>query len=207
MRWSCWSFSWVNSAHGSRCVCVCSLLCVCTWMGQMQRTHFTAGYTLYNCVCDKKNKIIYIYIYRLSFFFQNRYPIMVKCLNIGNNIGKPIYRSISNFDQCKIKLWWTKETFKNIKYCKYLTNLKRLNSSKISTLVIDYRYKVRVNKQNKAKLLNDTISLQVPTYVGKSQHWVDPTTHPRTNIHIHHSESSTHVKSTTLNYHWTTSLT
>ncbi len=32
------------------CVCVC--VCVCTWMGQMQRTHFTAGYTLYNCVCD-----------------------------------------------------------------------------------------------------------------------------------------------------------
>ncbi len=29
------------------------------------------------------------------FFFQNRYPIMVKCLNIGKNIGKPIYRSIS----------------------------------------------------------------------------------------------------------------
>ncbi len=50
------------------CVCVCSLLCVCTWMGQMQRIHFTAGYTLYNCVCDKKN--IYIYIYRLAFFFK-----------------------------------------------------------------------------------------------------------------------------------------
>ncbi len=54
----------------------------------MQRTHFTAGYTLYNCVCDKK-KISGIV------FFQNRYPIMVKCLNIGKNIGKPIYRSIS----------------------------------------------------------------------------------------------------------------
>ncbi len=27
---------------------------------------------------------------------QNRYPIMVKCLNIGKNIGKSIYRSISN---------------------------------------------------------------------------------------------------------------
>ncbi len=55
----------------------------------MQRTHFTAGYTLCNCVCVKK-KIC------LSFFFQNRYPIMVKCLNIGKNIGKPIYRLISN---------------------------------------------------------------------------------------------------------------
>ncbi len=70
---------------------VCLCVCVCTWMGQMQRTHFTAGYTLYNCVCDKckKKKLSVI------FFFQNRYPIMVKCLNIGKNIGKPIYRSIS----------------------------------------------------------------------------------------------------------------
>ncbi len=32
-------------------------------------------------------------------YFQNRYPIMVKCLNIGRNIGKPIYRSISNHDR------------------------------------------------------------------------------------------------------------
>ncbi len=32
------------------------------------------------------------------FFFQNRYPIMVKCLNIGKNIGKPIYRSISKHE-------------------------------------------------------------------------------------------------------------
>ncbi len=57
------------------CVCVCvsvfTTVCVCTWMGQMQRTHFTAGYTLNNCVCDKK---------KISFFFQNRYPIMVKML-------------------------------------------------------------------------------------------------------------------------------
>ncbi len=34
-------------------------------------THFTAGYTLYNCVCDKIKKI--------------PFPIMVKCLNIGKN--------------------------------------------------------------------------------------------------------------------------
>ncbi len=33
-------------------VCVC--VCVCTWMGQIQRTHFTTGYTLYNCVYEKK---------------------------------------------------------------------------------------------------------------------------------------------------------
>ncbi len=51
------------------CVCVCVstapdvCVCVCTWMGQMQRTRFTAGYTLYNCVCDKKK-------YRLSVFFK-----------------------------------------------------------------------------------------------------------------------------------------
>ncbi len=29
-----------------------------------------------------------------NFFFTK--PIMVKCLNIGKNIGQPIYRSISN---------------------------------------------------------------------------------------------------------------
>ncbi len=58
--------------------------------------NFTAGYALYNCACDKyKKKNIYIYIYILV-FFQNRYPIMVKCLNIGKNIGTPIYRSISS---------------------------------------------------------------------------------------------------------------
>ncbi len=57
----------------------------------MQRTHFTAGYTLYNCVCEKKYKKNIGYR-----FFLNRYPIMVKCLNIGKNIGKPIYRSITN---------------------------------------------------------------------------------------------------------------
>ncbi len=45
------------------CVCVCVStapgVCVSTApgvcaleRGQMQRTHFTAGYTLYNCVCD-----------------------------------------------------------------------------------------------------------------------------------------------------------
>ncbi len=39
-------------------------------------------------------------IYRLSFFFQTRYPIMVKCLNIGKNIGKPIYRPISSLYVC-----------------------------------------------------------------------------------------------------------
>ncbi len=50
----------MNSTHCSRCVC--------TWMGQMQRTHFTAVYTLYKCVCDKLKK---------------------------KKNGKPIYRTIS----------------------------------------------------------------------------------------------------------------
>ncbi len=52
---------WV-CVHCSRCVCVCECVCVCvcvcvnvcTWMGQIQRAHFTASYTLYNC--EKKNK-------------------------------------------------------------------------------------------------------------------------------------------------------
>ncbi len=30
-----------------------------TLMGHIQRTHFTAGYTLYNCVCDNKKNIGY----------------------------------------------------------------------------------------------------------------------------------------------------
>ncbi len=42
------------------CVCVCPLLrcvCVCVHLdGSIQRTHFTAGYTLYNYVCNKKNR-------------------------------------------------------------------------------------------------------------------------------------------------------
>ncbi len=49
----------MNSVHCSRCVC--------TLMGQIQRTHFTAGYTLYNCVCDKLKKK-YIYILVIVFF-------------------------------------------------------------------------------------------------------------------------------------------
>ncbi len=67
------------------------------WMGQIKRTHFTAGCTLYNCVCKKKKNNKKKKDNRFSFFF-NRYSIMVKCLNIGKNIGRPIYRSISSFE-------------------------------------------------------------------------------------------------------------
>ncbi len=54
----------MNSANCSTCVCVCVCVCVstapsvCAWMGQIQRTHFTAGYTLYNCV-TKKNTFFF----------------------------------------------------------------------------------------------------------------------------------------------------
>ncbi len=58
----------MNSAHCSKCVC--------TWMGQIQRKHFTAGCTLYNCVCDKKK----------TFF-----------LPISDNGKRLKYRSISSF--------------------------------------------------------------------------------------------------------------
>ncbi len=60
-------------------------VCVLGWV-KCREQHFTAGYTLYNYVCKKK-------IQNRYFFFTK--PIMVKCLNIGKNIGKPIYRSIS----------------------------------------------------------------------------------------------------------------
>ncbi len=37
------------------CVCVYPLLQVCVYLdGQIQRTHFTASYTLYNCACEEK---------------------------------------------------------------------------------------------------------------------------------------------------------
>ncbi len=77
------------------CVCVCAptapSVCALGWV-KCREQNFTAGYTLYNYVCKKKKKSKPIF-----FFLQNRKPIMVKCLNIGKNIGKPIYRSISTF--------------------------------------------------------------------------------------------------------------
>ncbi len=55
----------------------------------------TADSTVYLCIYTDK-KYIYIYIYKKRNL--NRYQFMVKCFNIGKNIGKPIYRSISIFD-------------------------------------------------------------------------------------------------------------
>ncbi len=100
----------VSTAPGV-CVCVCPLLrvcvCVCVCVSTAPgvcmcvlgwvkcREHISLLVIL--CIImymTKKKKKIYIYIYR---FFQNRYPIMVKCLNIGKNIGKPIYRSLLYF--------------------------------------------------------------------------------------------------------------
>ncbi len=78
----------MNSVHCSKCVCVHYCVCVCPLLQvcvYLDGSNIEAHYTLYNGVCDKKKT------YRLSFFFQNRYPIMVKFLNIGKNIGKPIY--------------------------------------------------------------------------------------------------------------------
>ncbi len=41
----------------------------------MQRTHFTAGYTLYNCVCDKINN-------SSSTFIQKGIKVPVKTLTL-----------------------------------------------------------------------------------------------------------------------------
>ncbi len=65
-------------------------MCVCVstapGAGQIQRTHFTAVYTLYNCVCDKKKK---------GLFFTKPISDYGKMLKYGKNISNPIYRSIS----------------------------------------------------------------------------------------------------------------
>ncbi len=69
-------------------------VCALGWV-KCREQNCTAGYTLYNYVCKKKNKKKK-QIKTDIFFFTK--PIMVKCLNIGKNIGQPIYRSISNKD-------------------------------------------------------------------------------------------------------------
>ncbi len=73
-------------------VCVCVCVCVSTAPGVgalgwvKYREHISLLVILCIIVYVTNKKILDI------FFFQNRYPIMVKCYNIG----KPIYRSISN---------------------------------------------------------------------------------------------------------------
>ncbi len=82
MRWSCWSFSVVEQCPLLQvCVCVCAL----GWVKCREHISLLVILCIIVYVTKKKNV-----------FFQNQYPIMVKCLNIGKNIGKPIYRSISN---------------------------------------------------------------------------------------------------------------
>ncbi len=67
--------------HCSRCVCVHYCVCV---LGRVKcREHISPLVIL--CI------IVYVTKKKNLVFFQNRYPIMVKCLNIGT----PIYRSIS----------------------------------------------------------------------------------------------------------------
>ncbi len=81
------------STAPSVCECVPTAPSVCAlgWV-KYREQNFTAGYTLYNYV---KKKIIIIIQNRFFFFTK---PIMVKCLNIGKNIGKPLYRSVSSYD-------------------------------------------------------------------------------------------------------------
>ncbi len=87
-------------AHCSRCVCVCVSTApgvfVLGWI--KYREHISLLVILCIIVYVKKKNIVY--------FFQYWYPIMVKCLNIGENIGKPIYRSISNKKFNRTILFW-----------------------------------------------------------------------------------------------------
>ncbi len=119
MRWSCWSFSWTSTAEWTVstapgvCVCVCPLLqvCVCAlgWVKCREHISLLIIFCIIVHVTNKNKKYIYI------FFFQNRYPIMVKCLNIWKNIGKPIYRSISSSDvyRLRARLHWM--SFSNLR--------------------------------------------------------------------------------------------
>ncbi len=63
----------------------CPLLQVCTWMGQIQRTHLTASYTLYNCVTkNKKQKK------KHPFFFLSHNGKMLKYLEKYRYIGQSL---------------------------------------------------------------------------------------------------------------------
>ncbi len=72
------------------CVCVSTAPGVCALGWVKYRAQISLLVILCIIVHVTKKNIGY------RFFFQNRYPIMVKCLNIRKNIGKPIYRSISS---------------------------------------------------------------------------------------------------------------
>ncbi len=90
----------MNSVHCSMCVCVCvcPLLHVCALGWVKYREHISLLVILCIIVYVKKKKKK---DEKKNFFFlQNRYPIMVKCLNIGKNISKPIYRLISTYNAC-----------------------------------------------------------------------------------------------------------
>ncbi len=80
---------WPTAPSVHVCARVCACVCVHLDGSNTENTHFTAGYTLYKYVCDKKK------IFKNDLFFFFTKPIMVKSLNIGKNIGKPIHRSIS----------------------------------------------------------------------------------------------------------------
>ncbi len=112
--------------------------CVCTWMGQIQRTHFTTSYTLYNCVTNT------IYLFFL--------PIMVKCLNIGKNIGQPIYQSISSLicSPCAFEQSLYRVLIREIERdCTALAVMHRwtfcenVDSAKIKVTFYKYRYFTR----------------------------------------------------------------
>ncbi len=84
--------------HCSRCVCVCVCVCVSTAPGVCVST--APGVCALGWVKCREHisllVILCIIVYvtkKLKISVFN--PIMVKCLNIGKNIGKPIYRSIS----------------------------------------------------------------------------------------------------------------
>ncbi len=88
--------------HCSKCVCVCvstaPSVCALGWV--KCREHISLLVILCIIVYVKKKEISVIV------FFQNRYPIMVKCLNIGKNIGKPIYWAISTiYYDCVFSNW------------------------------------------------------------------------------------------------------
>ncbi len=76
------------------CVCVCVStapgVCALGWVKCREHISLLVILCIIVYVTNKKTTTTY----RLTFLFQNRYPIMVKCLNIGENFGKPIYRSI-----------------------------------------------------------------------------------------------------------------